>query len=83
MMLLFLIISVPPNPLLTVTIEYRNGQLIRVPTGEEPTPGNFHAVIKSTRMIGWFRNYFITRESVPVTVDLPLGHEPGWNIWRG
>lgn len=74
--------AVPPNPLLSITVEYRNGQLIRLPVGEEPQPGNVRGRITTSNFIGWFRRMFITREQVPLAVDQPLALPPGWDLWR-
>jgi hypothetical protein len=82
-MYFFIFFTDPPRQLLSITMEYRNGQLIRLPTGEEPLPGNVRGRLHAGNLIGWFRRMFITRERVPVSVDQPLGIRPGWDIWTG
>lgn len=74
--------AVPPNPLLSVTVEYNNGQLIRLPTGEEPLIGNVRGQIRGGNFLGWFRRLFVTREQVPLAVDQPLGLQPGWDLYQ-
>lgn len=64
-------------------MEYRNGQLIRLPTGELPQPGNIRGPVRPAEFVGWFRRMFVTRERVPLAVDQPIGGPPGWNIWIG